>query len=343
MKDDRFSVRTGWFLGWLLLAVPGCLSKSDREVVVYAALDEEFSKPVLDDFAARENIRVLASYDTESTKTLNLVNKLIQERDRPLCDLFWNNEILHTMRLKKMGLLECYVPPNAAAFPADYRDIRDGTWYGLAARARVLLVNTKIVGQADRPVSVRELADDRWRGKCAIAKPLFGTTATHAAVLFSQDEEAAKSFFRKVRQNARVLSGNKQVAQAVSSGQVAFGLTDTDDAIIEIDNGESVAIVFPDQGSEMPGALFIPNTLCLIKSSPNAGHARTLLNHLLSPGVESRLAAGASAQFPVNPNVATRSRATPETGIRWMRVDFEQAAESWESAAEFLAKEFTAR
>ena len=45
----------------------------------------------------------------------------------------------------------------------------------------------------------------------------------------------------------QVLSGNKQVATAVGSGQIAFGLTDTDDAMGEIDAGSPVAIVYPDR------------------------------------------------------------------------------------------------
>ena len=83
----------------------GCWSRSAEEVVVYAALDREFSEPLLDEFQRRTGVRVLPKYDVESTKTVGLVNALIQEQARPRCDLFWNNEILHTVRLEKTGLL----------------------------------------------------------------------------------------------------------------------------------------------------------------------------------------------------------------------------------------------
>ena len=36
----------------------------------------------------------------------------------------------------------------------------------------------------------------------------------------------------------QILSGNKQVAQAAAAGQIAFGLTDTDDAMGEVEKGE---------------------------------------------------------------------------------------------------------
>ena len=84
------------------------------------------------------------------------------------------------------------------------------------------------------------------------------------------------------------------------------------------------------------GTLFIPNTLCLIKGSPNPQAARKLLDHLLSADVEAVLAKGRSAQFPVNPEVDFQSRAAADEETRWMEVDFSAAAEQWTTAAEFL-------
>lgn len=319
----------------------GCWKSSENEVVVYAALDREFSEPILEDFEDSTGIDVLAKFDVESTKTVGLANAIIHERNRPRCDLFWNNEILHTLRLEKQGLLDVYRSPAAKNFPADYRS-PSGHWHGFAARARILIVNTRILANAeDRPTSVMDLVDRKWKGRCAIAKPLFGTTATHAAVLFATwGEVRAKDYYRKVRQTAAVLSGNKQVAIDVAKGKYAFGITDTDDAIIELDKGYPVAIVAPDQGERGLGALFIPNTLCLIEGSPNVQHARQLVDYLLQPQVEARLAQGSSAQFPVNPAVSARSRVELPADVHWMQVDFEAAADAWDAASAFLAEEF---
>ena len=325
-----------------VVAVTGCWSSNGREVVVYTALDREFSGPVFAVFEKENDIDVLPKFDVESTKTVGLVTAIIHEKNRPRCDVFWNNEIMHTLRLRKLGLLDTYDSPAGKQFPKQYRS-SDGTWYGLAARARVLIVNTKVLPDKEEwPKSIIELADEKWQGKCGIARPLFGTTATHAAVLFSHwGDELAKQFFQNVKNNARVLSGNKQVALAVASGQLAFGLTDTDDAIIEKDNGMPVDIIYPDQFEEGLGTLFIPNTLCLIKGSAHPDEARKLMEYLLNEQVERKLAAGSSAQFPVNPNVTEKSRAAPNEPVRWMEVDFEAAADKWDVATEFLKQEFT--
>jgi iron(III) transport system substrate-binding protein len=271
-----------------------------------------------------------------------LVTRLLQERSHPRCDVFWNNEILHTLRLEQQGLLAAYVSPVAADFPEDYRSPH-GYWHGFAARARVLVVNKQRVAESASPHSIEDLVDPRWEGQVAIAKPLFGTTATHAAVLFAHwGEGRAQAFFRQLKRNAQVLSGNKQVALAVARGDLAFGLTDTDDAMVEIDAGQRVEIVYPDQQEGGLGTLFIPNTVAIIQGGPHAQQARVLVDYLLSAAVETQLAQGASAQFPINPHVSVRSRAASDAPVRWMEADFAAAADQWETAAAFLRELFAA-
>ena len=165
------------------------------------------------------------------------------------------------------------------------------------------------------PQSIFDLVAAEWQGKVGIAKPLFGTTATHAVCLFqSLGKVKARTYFRKLAESAQILSGNKQVAVAVSRGQLAFGLTDTDDAIIEIEKGFPVQIVYPDQGDQQIGTLFIPNTLALLRGSRNHDLARKLADYLLSPTVEEKLARGPSAQIPLNKNLHIELRVeTPKT------------------------------
>ncbi len=332
-----------------LIWLSGCWRGDANQVVVYTALDADFSKPIFADFTAETGIVVAPKFDTESTKTVGLTEALLAERDRPRCDVFWNNEILNTLRLERQGLLEVYFSPAANDYPDSAKSPR-GTWHGFAARARVLIVNTKLLPDAaDRPTRVGDLADPRWRGKCAIAKPLFGTTATHAACLFDKLGDAkAKQFFRDIQQNeVQILSGNKQVAVAVASGRLAFGLTDTDDCISQIEAGLPVAIVYPDQGEHELGTLFIPNTLAIIKGSPHPAAARRLVDYLLSLAVEAKLAAGPSAQIPLNPIVATKFQdqtqpriKTPQE-IRAMEVEWSAVADHWGAAATFLRAEFS--
>ncbi len=327
-------------LPWI--ASTGCWNRGPREVVVYTALDSEFSEPIFADFENQRGIKVLPKFDTESTKTVGLTEALLAERGEPRCDVFWNNEILHMIRLRGQGILDVYHSPVAQSYPAMYRS-PEGYWHGFAGRARVLIVNTSLTSKDNRPSSIYDLADSKWRGRTAIAKPLFGTTATHAACLFAALGPAeARDFFRSLKKNdVQVLSGNKQVALAVASGRAVFGITDTDDAIIEVEKGMPVAIIYPDQADGELGTLFIPNTVGVIKNAPNPKNARRLVDYLLSPAVETKLADGPSAQIPLNADVDMELRVeTPKT-IRAMEVDFEKAAQHWGVASGFIRSFFT--
>jgi iron(III) transport system substrate-binding protein len=328
------------FVGLGLAALAGC-RPSQPEVVVYAALDAEFSAPLLERFTQRSGIRVRTKFDTESTKTVGLAQAIIAESRRPRCDVFWNNEILNTLRLAHRGLLEAYPSPVARTYPQAYRDPQ-GRWHGFAARARILAVNTNLVPAEQMPRSVFDLADPKWRGRVGMAKPLFGTTATHAACLFAVlGERRAREFFRQLKANdVQVLSGNRQVAAAVAAGELAFGLTDTDDAIVEIERGAPITIVYPDRADHELGTLFIPNTLAIVKNGPHPAAARRLIDFLLSPEVETALAQGPSAQIPLNPLVLSRPRVESPDTVKAMQVDFDAAARLWDRVARFIRDEF---
>ncbi len=324
------------------VALTGCTgAPAGNAVVVYTALDSEFSAPILRDFSQQTGVTALPKFDAESTKTVGLAQAIIAEARRPRCDVFWNNEILNTLRLENQGLVDMYRSPSAESFPEDWRSLH-GTWHAFAARARILLVNTDLVPQDQRPSSIYDLKDPRWKGRVGVAKPLFGTTATHAACLFaSLGYEAAKQFFLDLKSNqVQIMAGNKQVAQGVSDGQLAFGLTDTDDAVGEIEAGRPVAIIYPDQGAGQMGTLFIPNTLAVVKGCPHPDQARQLVDYLLQPDIEARLAEGASAQIPLNPAVKAKVRVETPRTVKAMEIDFYAAAAQWDRAAAFIRDHF---
>lgn len=328
----------------LSLFALGCGNSAKDRVVVYCAHDQEFADDILKEFARRSGLKVEPRYDTEANKSVGLYVDLVREADRPRCDVHWNNEIAATIRLQKQGIYQPYDSPSARPYPARFK-AADHTWTAFAARARVLLVNNDKVKEQDRPKGIMDLLDPRWRGQVVMAKPQFGTTATHAACLFEfWGEPRAKDFFARLRGNdVRLVSGNKDVAATVGKGQYAIGLTDTDDAMAEIDAGNPVTLIFPDSDAKAAnsmGTLFIPNTAAIIKNCPNPEGARKLVDFLLSAEVEAKLAESASRQIPLNPEVhadlpkAMRAALTAKA----MEVDFVAAAEKWEDWQRILLR-----
>src|SRR5436309_2565954 len=78
------------------------LSQGPR-VVLYCAQDQDFAAEVLRRFQQRTDLRVTPKFDTESDKSVSLYTELVKDKTRPRCDVFWNNEILSTIRLQRQG------------------------------------------------------------------------------------------------------------------------------------------------------------------------------------------------------------------------------------------------
>jgi len=329
------------------LLLPGC--SHGPEVTVYCAHDREFAEPMLEKFKQDTGIQVAVRYDSEANKAVGLYEELLREAPRPRCDVHWNNEILATIRLQQKGILAPYASPAAVPFPPRFK-AKDHTWTAFAARARVLIVNTDKVKDDAMPQGLWDLTKPEWKGKIAMAKPLFGTSATQAACLFQVWGAAqAEDFYRKLHANGvELVAGNKQVAVGVGAGQYAAGLTDTDDAFAELDAGKPVRIIYPDADAapdSKRGVLFIPNTVAMIKNCPHPEAAQKLIDFLLSPHVEAALANSESRQIPLNPELKIdlpKGLRTPQT-VTPLPVDFAAAAETWSASQAFLVKEFALR
>lgn len=351
MKKIRLTNRISRFLSSCTFSVIcspfillffGCGQQTDqqKEVVVYCALDREFSEHILQQFTKKTGIRVLPKFDTEANKSVGLVEAIRAESAIPRCDVFWNNEILGTIRLQQEGLLQPYQPTHASGFPAIYR-AKDQTWHGFASRARIIIVNTDLIAKKDFPKSILDLTNPRWRRRIAMAKPQFGTTATHACCLASfWGDKRSEKFFRQLNENqVQIVAGNKQVAQGVGRGDFLFGLTDTDDALAEIAAGRPVEIIFPDQeGPEPMGTLFLPNTLAIVRKARNLENAKKLVDYLLSPEIEKKLADSASQQIPLHQDAHFSFDGPLRNCSRkqQMQIDFLAAANAWSSTQQQL-------
>lgn len=306
----------------LLVTAGGCSERppSKSEVVVYTSVDQVFSEPLFRRFEAETGIRVRSVFDTEETKSTGVLNRLIAERSNPQADVFWSGDPVRPFLLVGRGLVEPYAPPSAAAIPPGFKSAQ-GLWTGSAARARVLLVNRERLAGRSAPRSVRDLADPRWRGEAAIANPLYGTTTMHVAAWFATwgDAEATRFLDALKANDVRIASSNGEVKRLVSSGEVAFGLTDTDDAFDAVKSGAPVDIVYPDQDGD--GTLVMPTSVVLIRGGPHPEAARRLADYLVSPQAE-RMMVDTAAHMPLHADVPTPAHVMPVGRLRAMNLDY---------------------
>jgi iron(III) transport system substrate-binding protein len=311
-----------------------------KEVVVYTSVDQLFSEPILRDFELETGINVKAVYDVEASKTTGLVNRLLAEKRRPKCDVFWNSEIGRTIVLKQKGIFTPYRSASAEDIPPSFKDKAD-YWTGFAARARVLIYNTNLLKKQQIPKSIFDLTGVTWRGKVALAYPLFGTTATHIAALYVRlGEKKTWDYLKALKANdVVVVDGNAVTRDLVVEGALPIAFTDTDDANVAIQAGKPVRMIYPDQNNGF-GTLLIPNTVALIKDSPNPAAGKRLIDYLLSKKVESKLSYGDSAQMPLRDDVSRPMHVPAFSSLRSMKVDFYQVAQQMDKTARFCQRLF---
>lgn len=313
-------------------------------VVIYTSVDQNFSEPVLRAFEAETGITVKPVFDVEAAKTTGLVNRLVAEKDRPQADVWWNGEFAQTIDLAKRAVLTDYKSPNAADIPAAYKD-PDGAWTGFGGRARVILVNTDLVDETGTPKSILAFAESPIDpSQTGIANPVFGTTATQAAALYDLwGIKKARAYFQKLAdRGVRVLDGNGAVRDLVVDGQLAYGLTDTDDACGALEKGAPVEIVFPDQEEGGIGTLLIPNTVGLVAGGPNPEAGRKLIDYLLSREVEAELVESGWSQvaFRPLPTDVAAAVCVDAGDVRGMSVGLAEVAARIEEAKTDMAEMF---
>ena len=316
-----------------LITIAGCNQKAANEVVVYVSTDQVFSEPILRDFEKETGIKVKTVYDTEETKSTGAMNRLIAEKNNPQADVYWANEPIRAIVLKQKEISTSYFSPNADGIPSIFKD-PEGYWTGFSARARVFVVS----GEGETPDSILDYINVKWKDKAVIANPLFGTTTSWISSLFSVwGDKKAKDFMQKMKENGvKIATSNGESTTLVTNKEFVFSLVDSDDATNVIRDGKPVRQIYPDQEEGGLGCLVLPNAGVLIKGGPNPENGKKLLDYLLSPVTERKLAFADCAQIPLHKGVETPDDVRKIEDIKTMKVDFEAVAEKLQEIQQYL-------
>ncbi len=309
-----------------VLMITACSSQKEQQsVTVYVSEDQVFSEPILKDFEKETGIKVNALYDTEESKSTGVMNRLIAEKNNPRADVYWANEPVRAEVLRQKGILIPYLSPNAKGIPEVFIQ-KAHYWTGFSARVRLLLVGE---GVKHKPDSILAYTAKAYKDRAVIANPLFGTTTTHIAALFTLwGDTKVKTFLEALKQNGTAIStSNGESADFVAKGRYAFALVDSDDAVSRVHQKKPVSIVYPDQKKGEPGVFVVPNAVMMIKGAPNPKAAQKLIDYLLSRETEQKLAFADCAQIPLHSGVKMPQDIKPIDQIKVMQVDYEQVAQ----------------
>lgn len=327
----------------VLALVPGCdstpaNSNGPGPLIVYCAHDALYSAPILERFRRETGIELTVRYDSEATKSLGLVNQLIREKDSPVCDVFWNNQVLGTTDLIRHDVLIPYRGSGWKRIPSQFKDT-EGYWTGFAARLRVWIVNTESLAATDEAIEQAQTND---LSRMAIARPLFGTTLTHYCLLWHADRgQSLRRWHADTRRRGLLeVAGNATVKNLVARGTCRLGWTDTDDYFVAIDAGQPVGMR-PVRLADNK-TICLPNSVGIVRGTQQLEVARQLVDFLLSAETELALARSPSRQIPLGPVDETQLTDDVQQLRKWARhgMSLDGLADSRSACLEWLKVEY---
>ncbi len=176
--------------------------------------------------------------------------------------------------LKKKGLLEKYISPEASAYPASVKD-PDGTWTSFFINTHVLVHNTNLVKKDEVPRTYEELINPKWKGKIVIRDDDFPTFGMMLRVM---GKEKGLDFMRRLAaQGVELRSGSTLAIQDISAGAAPLGMNLYGTRVEELKKKQA-----PIDWTPMEFVIVSIEPLSVAAKAPHPNAARLFVDFLLS-------------------------------------------------------------
>lgn len=296
----------------LLVALSSCGDAGDSaaaaagEVNVYSHRHYEADRELFRRFTERTGIEV----NVVTASADELITRLENEGEASPADVLITVDAGRLHRAKVRDLLQPVTSETLeAAVPEHLRD-RDGTWWGLTRRARIIVYAPDRV-DPDELSDYLDLADEKWEGRILIrSSGNVYNQSLLASILAHHGEEAATAWAEGVVRNmARPPSGGdtdqvKAVAAGVGDVAVVNSYYVARLAASEAPDdrrvADAVAVFFPDEAG--PGTHVNVSGAGVTRHAANREEAIALLEFLVDEEAQA-LFASANHEYPVRPGV----------------------------------------
>lgn len=258
---------------------------------------------------------LFAKFTEETGINVNIVNasadELIQRLETE--GEYSNADVLITVdagRLYRAQSKDLLQPIRSETLEAnisrEYRE-KDGYWYGLTYRARIIAYAKDRVNPADIK-TYEDLTDPKWEDKIVIrsSENVYNQSLL-ASIILADGEDRAKEWAEGVVANmARNPKGSdRDQVKAVASGEGDIAVVNTyyiglmlnDENAEERKAGESVGIIFPNQNGR--GTHVNISGIGVTKYAPNKENAITLMEFLSGKEAQQTLA-NLNYEYPIN-------------------------------------------
>ncbi len=266
-------------------------------VTIYSGRSEALVGPLFERAEAELGLDLQIQYGD----TPELVTRLLAEGAESPADLILAQDSGHLGALSQRAAIAPL--PQALLDQVDpaYRD-PDGRWIGTSGRLRVVVVNAS-VPVADRPSSLKDLADPRWKGQLGWA-PSNGSFQCHVSALRALwGEDETRAWLTAVQANEpTVYPKNSPQVEAAHAGEIQVGWVNH--YYLHQKKTEGYQALNHSLAPGDAGNIMMVSGAAVRSGSPNAAAAERVLGWLVSEPAQASFAQD-NFEYPTRPGVPT--------------------------------------
>lgn len=282
---------------------------ADDTLTIYTSRKEEMTRPLLDDFTKKTGIKTQLLQDNSTAKLMARIES--EGKDSP-ADVLMPADVVSMEQAAQKGLLKSIQSDILNKnIPAELRD-KQGRWYGLGKRARVIVYNKEKV-TPDQLSSYEDLADPKWKGQILVRSSSHPyNLALLASMIVSHGPEMTEAWVKGIVANlARApQGGDTDQIKAVAAGEATIALVNSyyyarllnSPLPEEKEVASKTGIFFPNQNpkqGELKGAHINISGAGVIVGSDMSKEAQQFIEFLSTPEAQ-RFYAGENQEYPVN-------------------------------------------
>ncbi len=276
----------------------GCSEKDAKQqsdaLVVYAGRSKSLVEPAFDRFTEKTGIPV----EVRHASTSELAIALAEEGSASRADVFWAQDAGALGSVSAAGMLDPLPTEVQAAVTERYRS-STGDWIAISGRARTLAYSPERTADEQRPMSVFELTDSRFRNRVGWA-PLNASFHSFVSAMREVHGDAvAREWLTDMKANGAVsFSNNSSIVRGIADGEVDYGLPNHYYLLRfkNEDNNFPVEQEFFQRGDT--GNLVNIAGVGILQTSKNKDAAMAFVQFLLSPEMQDYFAE-TTFEYPV--------------------------------------------
>jgi iron(III) transport system substrate-binding protein len=274
--------------GVAVMLTVGLGAQAATRLTVYTALETEQLAPYKKAFEAdNPDIEIRWLRDSNGVITA----KLLAEKNNPQADVVWGVAASSLLLLEKQGLLDPYLPKDAGALKAAFRDTANPpAWVGMDAWMAAICFNSEEAKRKGlpKPKSWADLTSPAYKGQIVMPSPASSGTGFLAVSGWLQmmGEGPAWSFMDKLDINmaAYIHSGSKP-CKMVAAGEYPLGISMEYAGVQQQNEGAPIEVILPAEGTGWE-----IEATAIVKGGHNAEAARRLADWAASPRARDQYA-----------------------------------------------------